>query len=60
MLPFKPGAHCLRQKKGLDIIPIASLGEYKILFGKRQKILIGNPIKSECPEMFATQNMQKK
>ena len=45
-----PVRHCLRQKKGLDIIPIASLGEYKILFGKRQKILIGNPIKSECPE----------
>ena len=50
MLPFKPGAALLAAKKGLDIIPIASLGEYKILFGKRQKILIGNPIKSECPE----------
>lgn len=44
------GAALLAAKKGLDIIPIASLGEYKILFGKRQKILIGNPIKSECPE----------
>lgn len=50
MLPFKPGAALLAAKKGLDIIPIASLGEYKILFGKRQKILIGNPIKAECPE----------
>ncbi len=39
MLPFKPGAALLAAKKGLDIIPIASLGEYKILFGKRQKIL---------------------
>ena len=27
MLPFKPGAALLAAKKGLDIIPIASLGD---------------------------------
>lgn len=37
MLPFKPGAALLAAKKGLDIIPIASLGEYKILFERGRK-----------------------
>lgn len=49
MLGFKPGAGLLSAKTGVSVVPVASYGVYKKFFGKRQKIIIGTPIKSECP-----------
>ena len=31
-------------------MPVAIYGKYDMLFGKRQKIMVGKPIKSNCPE----------
>lgn len=50
MQEFKPGAGLLSAKTGTDIVPAAIYGEYSLFFGKRQKILIGSPIKSDCPK----------
>ncbi|MDY4085023.1 MAG: lysophospholipid acyltransferase family protein [Ruminococcus bromii] len=50
MLEFKPGAGMLSAKDGVDVVPVAIYGKYDMLFGKRQKIMIGKPIKSNCPE----------
>lgn len=50
MNKFKPGAALLSAHTGADIVPIASYGEYKLFFGKRQIIYIGKAIKSSCPK----------
>ncbi|MBQ8170816.1 MAG: 1-acyl-sn-glycerol-3-phosphate acyltransferase [Oscillospiraceae bacterium] len=50
MLPFKPGAALLSASTGASIIPMAIYGEYDKVFGKRQKIAVGKPIESNCPE----------
>ncbi len=47
---FKAGAALLSASCGVPIVPAAIYGEYKILFGARQKIIIGTPIESRCPE----------
>ncbi len=49
MLPFKPGAGLLSAKTGVPVVPVASYGEYKKFFGRRQRIVVGKPILSECP-----------
>lgn len=48
--PFKAGASLLSAVTGAQIVPMAIYGEYDKLFGKRQKILIGRPIESACPQ----------
>lgn len=50
MQQFKPGAALLSAATGAVIVPAAIYGEYKMVFGKRQKLLIGKPIESSCPE----------
>ena len=50
MLPFKAGAALLSASTGAAIVPMAIYGEYDKVFGKRQKLLIGKPIESRCPE----------
>lgn len=50
MQQFKPGAGLLSAKTGAAIVPAAIYGEYKLFFGKRQKIFIGTPIECKCPE----------
>ncbi len=50
MQEFKAGATLLSAATGAAIVPCAVYGEYKMLFGKRQKIYIGNPIESDCPQ----------
>lgn len=50
MLDFKPGAGMISAKNDVDIVPIAIYGEYKLFFGKKQKIVIGKRIESHCPE----------
>lgn len=47
---FKPGAALLSAKTGTPIVPCAVWGPYDAVFGKRQKILVGEPIESRCPE----------
>ena len=47
---FKPGAALLSAKEGVPIVPCAIYGTYQPVFGMRQKIIIGEPIPSECPE----------
>lgn len=47
---FKPGAALLCAKTGTPIVPCAIYGKYGMVFGKRMKMLIGEPIESNCPE----------
>lgn len=47
---FKPGAALLSAKTGIPIVPCAIWGPYDAVFGKRQRILVGEPIESACPE----------
>lgn len=47
---FKPGAGLISAKTGAQIVPCAIYGTYEPVFGMRQKILIGKPIESSCPE----------
>lgn len=47
---FKPGAALLSAKTGTPIVPCAIWGPYDAVFGKRQKMLVGEPIESCCPE----------
>lgn len=47
---FKPGAALLSAKTGVPIVPCAVWGPYNAVFGKRQKMLVGEPIESRCPE----------
>lgn len=47
---FKPGAALISAKEGVPIVPCAIYGTYQPVFGMRQKIIIGEPIPSECPE----------
>ena len=48
MQPFKPGAGVFSAKLGVDIVPVAIYGPYKILFGKRQRAIVGKPIHPDC------------
>ncbi len=50
MLDFKSGAGLLSAKTGVDVVPVAVYGKYDLFFGKRQKITVGKPIKSNCPD----------
>lgn len=47
---FKPGAALISAKMGVPIVPCAIYGDYPPVFGKRQKMLVGEPIESNCPE----------
>lgn len=47
---FKPGAALISAKMGVPIVPCAIYGDYSAVFGKRQKMLVGEPIESRCPE----------
>ncbi len=47
---FKTGAALVSAKQGIPIVPCAIYGTYSSVFGMRQKILIGEPIMSVCPE----------
>lgn len=47
---FKPGAGLISAKHGVPIVPCAIYGTYSPVFGMRQKILVGDPIMSVCPE----------
>lgn len=47
---FKPGAGLISAKTGVPIVPCAIYGTYSPVFGMRQKILVGEPIISVCPE----------
>lgn len=47
---FKPGAALISAKMGIPIVPCAIYGKYSPVFGMRQKMLVGEPIESNCPE----------
>lgn len=47
---FKPGAALLSAKLGVPIVPCAIYGTYAPVFGMRQKLIVGEPIESACPE----------
>lgn len=47
---FKPGAGLISAKLGVPIVPCAIYGTYSPVFGMRQKMLVGEPIISVCPE----------
>ena len=42
---FKPGFVMLAIMTGADIVPYAVTGKYKMFFGERQKVLIGEPVR---------------
>lgn len=44
MKPFHPGFALLALEHNIPVVPVAIGGKYKIIFGKRQRILIGDPI----------------
>ncbi len=61
---FKPGAALLSAVTGAPIVPLAIYGDYKPIFGMRQKVMIGNVIESSCPEdmrhsLYAKQLIKK-
>lgn len=47
---FKPGAALLSAVTGAPIVPLAIYGDYKPVFGMRQRVMIGEIIESSCPE----------
>lgn len=47
---FKAGAGLISAKTGAAVVPCAIYGTYDMVFGMRQKILVGEPIESDCPE----------
>ena len=47
---FKPGAALLSAVTGAPIVPLAIYGDYKPVFGMRQRVMIGDIIESSCPE----------
>lgn len=47
---FKPGAALLSAVTGAPIVPLAIYGDYKPVFGMRQRVMIGKIIESSCPE----------
>ncbi len=49
MEPFKAGAGLLSAKTGAPVVPCAIHGGYHMVFGRRQTILVGEPIESNCP-----------
>ena len=46
---FKAGAALISAKRSIPVVPCAIYGTYSPVFGMRQKILIGQPIESDCP-----------
>lgn len=50
MEQFKAGAALISARTGAQIVPCAIYGTYKPVFGMRQKILVGAPIESKCPQ----------
>ena len=44
LLPFKPGCVMLAAASGTKILPIYHNGEYHYLFGKRFRMIVGEPI----------------
>lgn len=50
MIDFKPGAAMLSVVTGAPLVPAAIYGSYNILHGHRQRMLIGKPITSRCPD----------
>lgn len=49
MQEFKAGAALVCAKKSIPIVPCAIYGTYPFVFGKRQKLLVGEPIECSCP-----------
>lgn len=47
---FKPGAALLSAVTGAPIVPLAIYGDYKPVFGMRQRVMIGEKIESSCPD----------
>lgn len=50
MNEFKPGAALLAAKMSVPVIPCAIYGGYHKLFGKRQTMVIGEPVEMNCPD----------
>lgn len=47
---FHAGAALLSAKTGAPIVPCAIYGTYSSVFGMRQRMLVGEPIESDCPK----------
>lgn len=47
---FKPGAALVCASTGACVVPMAIYGGYDMVFGRRQRLLVGRPIESCCPE----------
>ena len=47
---FKPGAALVCASTGACVVPMAIYGGYHMVFGRRQRLLVGKPIESSCPE----------
>ena len=47
---FKPGAALVCASTGACVVPAAIYGGYHMVFGKRQRLLVGTPSESKCPD----------
>lgn len=50
MNPFQPGFAVLAEKTGAKVVECAHVGAYKILFGERKRIQIGDAYSLACPK----------
>ena len=48
--PYHPGFAMLAMSTGAPVVPVAIGEKYRIIFGKRQKILFGEPVYCAVPE----------
>ncbi len=64
MNEFKPGAALLASSTNARLVPCAFCGEYKKVFGKRKRVIIGEPVDMTCPpdmrrSLYAKQEIAK-
>ena len=60
MRPFKPGFVTLAASAGVKVLPIYHNGEYHYFFGKRFRMMIGEPITlTPPPEGLSEEVMQQ-
>ena len=58
--PFKPGFVTLAAMAGVRVVPIYHNGQYHFLFGKRWRMMVGEPVElTPPPEGLSEQEMQR-
>ncbi|MBQ8983635.1 MAG: 1-acyl-sn-glycerol-3-phosphate acyltransferase [Lachnospiraceae bacterium] len=50
MREFQPGFAVLAEKTGAPVVEVTQAGNYKLFFGERKKLRIGDSYRLECPK----------